>query len=25
VVRMTFPELHARCTALIERSDYGFF
>ncbi len=25
VVRMSFPELYARCTKLIEQSDYGFF
>jgi len=25
VVRMGFPELHARCTRLIEAGDYGFF
>jgi hypothetical protein len=25
VVRMAFPELHARCTRLIEQGDYGFF
>jgi hypothetical protein len=25
VVRMSFPELHARCSRLIDRGDYGFF
>jgi hypothetical protein len=25
VVRMSFPELHTRCSRLIDRGDYGFF